>query len=172
MIPGTLSLHCHPARRGIERGSDIFRKCSGQFNSAQGSTGTREQTEEIVKEAGIIKEEAGPENVEISIGYVGVVPTSYPINSVYLFTGGPEEAVFRVALKPGKFRLDRLKERLRVRLNEHLPAWLEQKWLKEGVPAQRAAAARQLKLSFEPADIVNEVMSFGSPTPVEVQVSG
>jgi multidrug efflux pump subunit AcrB len=40
------------------------------------------------------------------------------------------------------------------------------------VPPARAAAARNLRLSFEPADIVNEVMSFGSPTPVEVQVSG
>ena len=29
-----------------------------------------------------------------------------------------------------------------------------------------------MRLSFEPADIVNEVMSFGSPTPVEVVVSG
>src|SRR5207248_10290610 len=31
---------------------------------------------------------------------------------------------------------------------------------------------RGLRLSFEPADIVNEVMSFGSATPVEVAVSG
>src|SRR5262249_48931745 len=29
-----------------------------------------------------------------------------------------------------------------------------------------------LRFSFEPADIVNEVMSFGTPTPVEVVVSG
>jgi multidrug efflux pump subunit AcrB len=29
-----------------------------------------------------------------------------------------------------------------------------------------------LKFSFEPADVVNEVMSFGSPTPIEVAVSG
>ena len=29
-----------------------------------------------------------------------------------------------------------------------------------------------LRFSFEPADIVNEVMSFGSPTPVEVVVHG
>ena len=29
-----------------------------------------------------------------------------------------------------------------------------------------------VRFSFEPADIVNEVMSFGSPTPVEVAVSG
>src|SRR5262249_33587286 len=43
----------------------------------------------------------------------------------------------------------------------------------EGLPpdkvAQRVAA---LRLSFEPADIVNEVMSFGSPTPIEIAVSG
>jgi multidrug efflux pump subunit AcrB len=31
---------------------------------------------------------------------------------------------------------------------------------------------RSLKLSFEPADIVNEVMSFGAATPVEIAVSG
>ena len=30
----------------------------------------------------------------------------------------------------------------------------------------------ELRLSFEPADIVNEVMSFGSPTPIDVAVSG
>ncbi|MGE0378896.1 MAG: efflux RND transporter permease subunit, partial [Planctomycetaceae bacterium] len=30
----------------------------------------------------------------------------------------------------------------------------------------------ELRVSFEPSDIVNEVMSFGSPTPVEVAVSG
>ena len=29
-----------------------------------------------------------------------------------------------------------------------------------------------VQFSFEPADIINEVMSFGSPTPVEVAVSG
>ena len=29
-----------------------------------------------------------------------------------------------------------------------------------------------MRLSFEPGDLVSDVMSFGSPTPVEVQVSG
>jgi multidrug efflux pump subunit AcrB len=161
---------------GRNVGTDIFPQVdSGQFQfRLKAPAGTRiEETEQIVKEAlEIIKEEAGPENIDITVGYVGVVPSSFPINAVYLWSGGPEEAVFRVALKPGTVRLDKLKERLRERLNAHLPGWLEQKWLKEGVPAHRAAAARQLKFSFEPADIVNEVMSFGSPTPVEVQVSG
>ncbi|MGH7138619.1 MAG: efflux RND transporter permease subunit [Pirellulales bacterium] len=48
-------------------------------------------------------------------------------------------------------RVEPLKQQLRERLRERLP---------------------ELQLSFEPADIVNEVMSFGSPTPVEVAVSG
>ena len=29
-----------------------------------------------------------------------------------------------------------------------------------------------VRFSFEPSDIVNEVMSFGSPTPIEIAVSG
>jgi multidrug efflux pump subunit AcrB len=148
---------------------------SGQFQfRLKAPSGTRiEQTEQIVQEAlRVINEEAGEENVDITLGYVGVVPPSYPINSVYLWTGGPDEAVVRVALKPGRVRVENFKARLRERLNAHLPDWLEQKWLREGVPPARAAAARQVRLSYEPADIVNEVMSFGSPTPIEIQVSG
>jgi len=157
-------------------GTDIFPQVdTGQFQfRLKAPPGTRiEQTEEIVKEAlNVMKDEAGADNVDITVGYVGVVPPAYPINSVYLWTGGPDEAVFRVALKRGRVDLEKLKARLRDRLNEHLPRWLEQKWLNEGVPPGRAAAARNIRLSYEPADIVNEVMSFGSPTPVEVQVSG
>ncbi len=32
--------------------------------------------------------------------------------------------------------------------------------------------AEQVAVSFEPADVINQVMSFGSPTPVEVVISG
>ncbi|HKB35049.1 MAG TPA: efflux RND transporter permease subunit, partial [Gemmataceae bacterium] len=157
-------------------GTQIFPQVdAGQFQiRLRSPTGTRiEQTEEIVKEAlRVIQQEAGEGNVDITLAYVGLVPSTYPINSIYMWMGGPEEALVRVALKPGKVRVEELKARLRDRLNAHLPAWLEEKWVREGVPPARAAAARQLRLSFEPADIVNEVMSFGSPTPVEVQVSG
>src|SRR5262249_23567829 len=117
--------------------------------------------------------EVGPENVLLSLGYVGVVPSSYPINSVYLWMGGPEESVIRVAIKKGIVRIEDLKAKLREKLTPHLQAWTEQKWKQEGVPLDRAEKrSREIRLSFEPADIVNEVMSFGSPTPVEVQVSG
>src|ERR1700756_133513 len=37
---------------------------------------------------------------------------------------------------------------------------------------QVVARVAELRFGFEPADVVNEVMSFGSPTPIEVAVSG
>jgi multidrug efflux pump subunit AcrB len=162
---------------GPRLGTEIFpRVDAGQFQfRLKAPTGTRiEQTEAVTQEAlRFIREEVGAENVAITLGYVGVVPSSYPINSVYLWMGGPEEAVMRVALKPGATPVEALKLRLRDRLPGHLQGWAERKWKAEGVPADRAERrSREVRLSFEPADIVNEVMSFGSPTPVEVQVSG
>src|SRR5262249_51418358 len=74
-------------------------------------TGTRiEQTEDITREAlNFIKEKVGPDNVRITLGYVGVVSSSYPINTIYQWMGGPEEAVMRVALRPGAARVEQLK---------------------------------------------------------------
>ena len=47
-----------------------------------------------------INQAAGPNNVEITLGYVGVQPSSYPINTIFLWTGGSHEGVLQVALKP------------------------------------------------------------------------
>ncbi len=86
---------------GLLLGREIFPQVdAGQFQfRLRGPDGTRiEQTEEIAKEAlDFIGKEVGPENVQVTVGYVGVVPSSYPINSVYLWTGGPEESVMRVS---------------------------------------------------------------------------
>ena len=99
-----------------------------------------------------IQDEAGAANVEISVGYIGLIPSSYPINAIYQWTAGPEEFLLRVALKRERTRaVEDLKERLRVKLAAKLP---------------------DVRFSFEPADIVSEVMSFGSPTPIEVAVNG
>ncbi|MHB2018662.1 MAG: hypothetical protein ACYCW6_17070, partial [Candidatus Xenobia bacterium] len=76
-------------------------------------------------------------------------PSAYPINTIYLWTSGPEEAVMQVALKG--LSTEALKERLRKRFAAELP---------------------DVRFSFEPADIVSRVMSFGSFTPIEVDVSG
>jgi multidrug efflux pump subunit AcrB len=158
-------------------GTEIFPQVDGgQFQlRLRAPDGTRiEQTEALAREAlDFIGKEVGPENVQITLGYVGVVPSSYPINSVYLWMGGPEEAVLRVALKRGAVRVDDLKNRLREKLAPHLREWLAAKWLREGEASEKVErAVTNLRLSFEPADIVNGVMSFGSPTPIEVVVSG
>ena len=121
-----------------------------------------------------IKKKVGPDNVAISVGYVGLIPSSYPINTIFLWTSGPEEAVLRVALKPNSgVRVEELKQALRQDLPAILEDWLRHRLQEEKLPADVIAQrVSGLKLSFEPADIVNEVMSFGSPTPVEVAVSG
>src|SRR5262249_14213814 len=150
---------------------------SGQFQlRIKAPTGTRiERTEELAKEAvRRIEEAVGPGNLETSVGYVGVAPSSYPINAVYSWTSGPEEAVLRIALKKESgVRVEELKSRLRRELPRQLGDWLRAKVVDEGGdPDDAARRAAQIRLSFEPADIVNEVMSFGSPTPVEVTVYG
>jgi multidrug efflux pump subunit AcrB len=115
--------------------------------------GTRiEETERIVLRAlDTIRREAGPDNVVITSDFVGVVPTSYPVNLIHLFTSGPQEAVIQVALRPTAPRGEPLRERIRAALRHDLP---------------------DAQVSFEAADIVSQVMSFGSPTPVEVAVQG
>jgi multidrug efflux pump subunit AcrB len=115
--------------------------------------GTRiEETERVVLRAlDTIRREAGPDNVLITSDFVGVVPTSYPVNLIHLFTSGPQEAVIQVALRPTAPRGEPLRERLRAALHHDLP---------------------EAQVSFEAADIVSQVMSFGSPTPVEVAVQG
>lgn len=116
-------------------------------------TGTRiEQTEPLVLKAlDIIKQSIGPNNVVITSDYVGTQPSTYPINLVYLFTAGPQEAVVRVALKQNVEGNEALRERIRTALHRSLP---------------------QLRVSFEASDIISQVMSFGSPTPVNVAVQG
>jgi multidrug efflux pump subunit AcrB len=136
--------------------TEIFpRVDTGQFQiRLRAPTGTRiERTEELeLRALDVINREVGRETVLISTAFIGVQPASYPINTIYLFTSGPQEAVVKVALKPSATLTgDALKERLRAALAKELP---------------------QLAISFEAADIISQVMSFGSPTPIEVAVQG
>jgi len=115
--------------------------------------GTRiEETERIVLRAlNVIQQDAGKENVQITSDFLGVVPSSYPVDLIHLFTSGPQEAIIQVAVKPDTPRGEALRERIRGDLRQELPA---------------------CQVSFEAADIVSQVMSFGSPTPIEVAVQG
>jgi multidrug efflux pump subunit AcrB len=159
-------------------GREIFPTVdTGQFQlRLRAADGTRiEVTEQVaIRALDLIKEEAGPNNVELSVGYVGLIGSSYPINTIYLWMRGPEEAVLRVGLKRGSgVRVEDLKHRLREKLPRRLGEWLAGQLHAEGLPEEQVKQrVAGLRFSFEPADIINEVMSFGSPTPVEVAVSG
>ncbi len=141
---------------GRELGMEIFpRVDAGRFQlRIKAPAGTRiEKSEKIAITAlEAVRKEVGPEGVEVSVGYVGLVPSTYPINAIYQWTAGPEEVILRVALRESAgVDVEALKARLRVTLSGEMPG---------------------VQFSFEPADIVSDVMSFGSPTPVEVAVSG
>jgi multidrug efflux pump subunit AcrB len=163
---------------GSQLGQEIFPTVdTGQFQlRLRAPTGTRiEVTEQLAVQAlEAVKQDVGPDNVAISVGYLGLIGSSYPINTIYLWMRGPEEAVLRVALRPGSgVRVEGLKARLRQELPRRLGDWLRERLRAENLSADDVEArVRGLQFSFEPADMVNEVMSFGSPTPVEVVIQG
>jgi multidrug efflux pump subunit AcrB len=137
-------------------GAEIFPKVeAGQLQlRLRAPAGTRVDGTEVIalRALDLIKKEVGPDNVAITLGFVGVHAPSYPINLIYLWNGGSEEGVVQVQLKRGApVHIDKLKERLRGILEAQMP---------------------EVKFSFEPSDIVSRVMSLGSPTPIEVAVSG
>ena len=69
-----------------------------------------------------IHREAGAGNVALTLGYVGTQGSAYPINTVFLWTSGPHEAVMNVGLRPGaSISLHDLEERLRKALPEAIP---------------------------------------------------
>jgi multidrug efflux pump subunit AcrB len=112
-----------------------------------------EATEQLGRDVlDVIRHAAGPEYVDITLGYVGVQPSSYPINTIFLWTGGSHEGVLQVALRSdAPFDLSGLQETLRTKFRERFP---------------------DAQFSFEPGDIVSRIMNFGAPTPVEVAVMG
>jgi multidrug efflux pump subunit AcrB len=115
-------------------------------------TGTRvERTERIFNDVfAAIQSKVGAGNIESSIAFVGVQPSSYPINLIYLWTSGPHEAVAQIALRRGAgISIGELRS-----------------YLRKQVPLIAPGAS----VTFEAADLVGQVMSFGAPTPVEIAV--
>ncbi len=111
------------------------------------------KTESLAKQAlRIVADELGQDRIALTLGYVGMIHSNFPVNAVYQWSRGPEEAILYIDLNDGPNLPDeQIKERVRLRLANEMP---------------------EVRFSFEPSDIVNEVMSFGSPTPIEVVVSG
>lgn len=117
-------------------------------------TGTRvEVTEaETLKMLSIVKREAGPGNVVATLGYAGQQPVQFVISSVFLWTSGPHEAVMDVSLrKEANISLPEFKDRLRKCFSNEMA---------------------DCSFSFEPGDLVSQIMNLGSPTPISVVVKG
>lgn len=118
------------------------------------TTGTRIERTEIValKALDFVRETLGKDQVSLTTSFVGQHASSYPVNLIHLFTTGPHEAVLTLALKPSaKIEAADAREAIRAKLAKELP---------------------QVKVLFEGGDIVSQVMSFGSPTPLRVLVTG
>jgi len=137
-------------------GTEIFPKSNaGQMQvRMRMPVGTRiERTEDATKKVlTIIDSIAGKYNVLISSAYVGLQPPTYAINPIFLYTDGPHEAVTKINFsKDTKLGMEELKEKIRQAVSKNIPG---------------------ATLSFEPADLVDQVMSMGSSTPIEVVVQG
>lgn len=137
-------------------GRDVLPKTNGgQFQvRIRSEEGTRmERTEQRTLVALKSMEEViGKENISITSAYVGQHPSLFSVSPIYLFMPGPQEAVIQVSLsKEYHADLDELKEKLRAKIKERAP---------------------ELSLSFEPIELTDKILSQGSPTPVEVRISG
>jgi len=115
--------------------------------------GTRlEVTERAVKDILNIVDCTVNGNVEISSGYVGIVPSSYGTSNLYVFNSGTQEAVMQIKLNEGyNARMDDLKDELRRNICKKHP---------------------RIRLSFEPIELTEKIMAQGASTPIEVRVAG
>ena len=137
-------------------GRDVLPKVNGgQFQvRMRAADGTRlERTEEkTIKMLHILEGIVGKENIQVTSAFVGQHPGQFSTSPIYLFMSGPQEAVLQVALREGfMVNLDDLKEKFRQKVNEEMP---------------------DVKLSFEPIELTDKILSQGSPTPIEVRVVG
>jgi len=137
-------------------GRDVLPKSNtGQFQvRLRAPDGTRiERTEQkLIKTLSVLDELVGKKNINITSAFVGMHPQQFSTSPLYLFMSGPQEAVLQVQLNQNyKENLDDLKERFRKKMKEELP---------------------ELQLSFEPIELTDKILSQGSPTPIEVKISG
>jgi multidrug efflux pump subunit AcrB len=137
-------------------GRDVLPKSNaGQFQvRLRAPDGTRiERSEEyMIKTLHILDSMVGHENIGVTSAMVGMHGGQFSTNPIYLFMAGPQESVLQVSLKEDyRVKMDDLKEEFRRRLAADLP---------------------EIKVSFEPIELTDKILSQGSPTPIEVKISG
>ncbi|MES2265617.1 MAG: efflux RND transporter permease subunit [Bacteroidota bacterium] len=136
-------------------GKDMMPKLNnGQFLiRIKAPDGTRlERTEDKFKQVLSIIDKTVDHHIEISSGYVGIIPSSYGSSNLYIFNTGTHEAVLQVKLDESyKVNMDELKDALRKNIGHDMP---------------------DLRITFEPIDMTEKIMSQGAATPIEIRVAG
>ena len=136
-------------------GRDVLPKTNAsQFQlRVRAPDGTRiERTEERMHSVlNELERTVGKEHIGISSVYIGQHPAVFSVSPIYLYMGGPHEAVLQVALKNYDENMDLFKDQFRERIKKIMP---------------------ELKLSFEPIELTEKVLSQGSTTPVEIRLAG
>ncbi len=163
---------------GSQLGRELFpRVDTGQFQlRVRPPQGTPyELTRQVAQTTlDVIAEEAGPGNVEITMGYAGANPPQFTINMAYLWSRGSDDSLLRIGLREGSgVSIFALQERLRKALPEKVGPWFRAELLRLGLtPEEARQRVDDLAFAFEPGDLISETMSLGSPAPIEVVVSG
>ena len=137
-------------------GRDVLPKVNAkQFQvRLRAPEGTRVETTElqVVKALTVLDTLVGKENIAITSAFVGQHPGFFSTSPIYLFMAGPHEAVLQVQLKEDfKTNLEELQDKFRDKIRSDMP---------------------DVKLSFEPMQLTDKILSQGSPTPIEVKVAG
>jgi len=137
-------------------GRDVLPKSNaGQFQvRLRAPDGTRMERSEqyMLSTLKILDTLVGHENIAVTSAVVGMHSSQYSTDPIYLFMAGPQEGVLQVSLKEDyKVNMDDLKERFRQTLGQDLP------WM---------------KVSFEPIELTDKILSQGSPTPIEIKLIG
>ncbi len=163
---------------GMQVGTELFPQIDAgefvlRFRPPPGSS------YELTREMGIkclqeIEQEAGTDNVSITMGFVGQVAPNFGIDNMVLFMRGPDDGWLRVKLKDSSgIKLDEFRERLRKVLPDRVVKWMAQRLETGGLArAEAQEQAKKCTFGFEPGDIVTQVMSFGASKPIAIRVVG
>lgn len=115
--------------------------------------GTRlERTETMLHDVLDVCNTVSENHIAISSAYVGLIPSSYGTSNLYVFNSGTHEAVLQIQLEEGyKPPKDEFQDKIREALKQKMP---------------------DLRVSFEPIELTEKIMSQGASTPIEVEVQG
>jgi len=136
-------------------GRDFFPKVdAGQFKlHLRARAGTRiEETANLCDQVeGFIREQIPPSEISSIIDNIGLPYSSINLSYSTSAPTGPADADIMVALKPDHRPTEQYVHDLRLKLVDQFPG---------------------VDFSFLPADIVSQILNFGLPSPIDIQVVG